>query len=789
MLAVFSASSAFGSTITVTNTADSGTGSLRDAIVGASAGDTIDFNLTYPATITLTSGDLFISPNLTINGPGASKLAISGNNLYRVFDIGSGATVTISGLTIQDGNVAGAFSDTGGGIRNTGALTVSDCALSNNTADFGGGIYNFPGKTLTVTNCTLSGNSAALGGGIYNDNTGASAAVSNSTLSSNSAGLGAGIYNVSGGSVAVSKSTLSSNSATTVSLGSSTYCGDGGGIVNGSGATLTVTSSTLSSNSATSSCAGIPSAAGGIDNGGTLIVTDSTLSGNSADFAGGIANGGTLSVTTSTLSGNFTNFLEGGGIENFKNGAVTVTNSTLSGNFGNDGGGIENDGTLTVTSSTFSGNRAGNFINTGGGISNEKDGTVTLKNTILAGSSSSSSSGNCYSPVGTITSQDHNISDDTTCDTFLLGSHDLPNTPAGLDTSGLKDNGGPTKTIALQPTSPAVNAINPLSDCSVSTDQRGVSRPQGTYCDIGAFELPPNFSLSPISPITASVGGSGSSTVTVNSIVEFSSAVTLTLSGAPNGVSTSFNTNSVTPPSDASASSTLTVNVGPSVIPGSFTLTVTGTSGSLTHSTPANVTVGATTGGTSTVIGVVQALGCIDNSGISMALISKLAAAQADIDAGKIQPAINTLSALLHELQAQAGKHIKTTCTDSNGNQFNPVAVLIADVQALLASLQALLPHGAARLANPILGNVVNFSNAGLPGAIVSILSGKKVVATAATDAAGFYYLADTSVLTVGSSYTARVAVFPKGYKTSTPASQTFKWGGTAITLGNSVLM
>jgi hypothetical protein len=91
--------------------------------------------------------------------------------------------------------------------------------------------------------------------------------------------------------------------------------------------------------------------------------------------------------------------------------------------------------------------------------------------------------------------------------------------------------------------------------------------------------------------------------------------------------------------------------------------------------------------GISQVIATDQALGCIDNSGISNALTSKLHSAQQLINAGKIQEAINTLTALLHQLEAQAGKHITTTCTDSNGNQFDPVQVLIDDVKALLASL------------------------------------------------------------------------------------------------------
>lgn len=93
MLAVFSAVPVFAGTITVTNTADSGPGSLRAAIAAANPGDTI--NITSMGTITLGS-PLTISTSLTINGPGAANLAVSGNNLVQVFFVNGGITVTMS---------------------------------------------------------------------------------------------------------------------------------------------------------------------------------------------------------------------------------------------------------------------------------------------------------------------------------------------------------------------------------------------------------------------------------------------------------------------------------------------------------------------------------------------------------------------------------------------------------------------------------------------------------------------------------------------------------------------
>jgi hypothetical protein len=114
----------------------SGAGSLRQALVDANDGDTIDFNLTYPATITLTSGQLVMDRSVTISGPGVNNLTVDGNQASRVFYTNSGKTVTISGLTITHGDVSGV----------------------SFPANAGGGIFNGH-ATLIITNSTLSGNS------------------------------------------------------------------------------------------------------------------------------------------------------------------------------------------------------------------------------------------------------------------------------------------------------------------------------------------------------------------------------------------------------------------------------------------------------------------------------------------------------------------------------------------------------------------------------------------------------------------------------------------------------
>ena len=221
---------AHAATITVTTTADSGPGSLRQAIQDAAPGDTINFSVT--GAITLTSGELFIGKNLILQGPGATSLAISGNDASRVVRIGSGATVTISDLTIRNGSAY-----FGAGIYNSGALTLMNVAVRDNTSESsGGGILNY--ETLNLTNVTISGNTASgahpLGGGGI-AHFGGAATLKNVTISGNSAINTGGVGNVaSGGGISVyNPATLNLNNVTivnNVAIASAAYLGTGGGI-------------------------------------------------------------------------------------------------------------------------------------------------------------------------------------------------------------------------------------------------------------------------------------------------------------------------------------------------------------------------------------------------------------------------------------------------------------------------------------------------------------------------------------------------------------------------------
>ncbi len=116
----------------------------------------------YPDVITLTSGELVITTDVTINGPGADKLTISGNGgePARVFNIGGQANVTVDSVAIANGNSGSA---NGGGILNSGNLILNKTAVRNNTAQNGGGVAN-NGGTLTIINSTLSNNAASQSG-------------------------------------------------------------------------------------------------------------------------------------------------------------------------------------------------------------------------------------------------------------------------------------------------------------------------------------------------------------------------------------------------------------------------------------------------------------------------------------------------------------------------------------------------------------------------------------------------------------------------------------------------
>src|SRR5215471_18887747 len=162
-------------TITVTNTADSGAGTLRAALASANNGDTINFALPMPSTVVVSGGNLAVNKRVAILGPGPTNLIVQGGGSSELFYVSAPTNnnnITIAGLTIANG-----FTTlNGAGIYNNGCnLTVSNVVLTGNTAfGGGGGIFNYAyyaNATLTVVNSIILSNSAGTGGsgaGIFN---------------------------------------------------------------------------------------------------------------------------------------------------------------------------------------------------------------------------------------------------------------------------------------------------------------------------------------------------------------------------------------------------------------------------------------------------------------------------------------------------------------------------------------------------------------------------------------------------------------------------------------------
>ncbi len=329
------------STWLVNSAGDSGTGSLRWAIGQAGSGDTIDFAPQLNGqTIALTGGVLDINQNITIDGPGARKLAVSGSGRSGVFGVSSGASVTISGLTITDGSAS-----EGGGIFNAGTLTLVNANVTGNLAGGGsgphrgGGLYNY--GTLTVEGSAITDNRVVGGtsGGLYG-------------LDAYGGGIASG-----GGMVTITGSDISDNSAVGGSKGSPLsglpYAGGlayGGGIEMQQG-NITITGTTIRGNQAIGGAAGenAPGSDGGVGGraeggglanpgyvpGNTITLIDSSVSDNQA--IGGA--GGTAGPLGTGPHGGGGGPAIGGGIYNL-GGALTLVATDVNGDraFGGAGG-------------------------------------------------------------------------------------------------------------------------------------------------------------------------------------------------------------------------------------------------------------------------------------------------------------------------------------------------------------------------------------------------------------------------------------------------------------------
>ena len=319
------------STLTVLNLNDHGAGSLREELAQAHSGDTIVFTPGLQGTINLTSGELQIGKSITITGPGAGRLAISGDQASRDFEVLPGAEVSISGLTITGG---------------VGSVEPPSETYLGSPFLVGGGIFVQRGASLRLVDATVTGNAAGPNG---------------------SFGYGGGID--SQGTLSLTGDTIANN---TDNSPPGEHRG-GGGICSGDFAdegSLTVTGSTIANNYG-----------GGIFNLGTMTMEGGMVANNVA--GGGIfEDGGSVSLTGVTVTGNIGNsktgdgldaFGEGGGINNTF-GALTVNECVFSGNVANIasakyvtgyGGAIYSKfGPATITDSVFT----KNITNTGSGL-------------------------------------------------------------------------------------------------------------------------------------------------------------------------------------------------------------------------------------------------------------------------------------------------------------------------------------------------------------------------------------------------------------------------------------
>ncbi|MBS1796255.1 MAG: CSLREA domain-containing protein [Acidobacteria bacterium] len=286
---------AAGATFTVTKTADTNDGtcdadcSLREAIAAAAAAgtdDTIEFSALFntPQTITLGGTDLIITNagTLTINGPGADKLTVSGNGQSRVFTNNTGSVAAINNLRVTGGTGTSTVSTgRGGGVYNSGGtLTLNGLIVANNTAANGGGLNNAGTATLTLTNSAVFGNTATGAGGGMQNFAGNTMNIYNSSIynnSCNSTTTGGGAMQANG-TINIVNSTFAGNTAN----------GGSGGAIYFNGTVINITNSTVSANTSTLNGAFHKSGANPVNVRNSIFAANNGVAG-SPDVTGAVA--------------------------------------------------------------------------------------------------------------------------------------------------------------------------------------------------------------------------------------------------------------------------------------------------------------------------------------------------------------------------------------------------------------------------------------------------------------------------------------------------------------------
>jgi predicted outer membrane repeat protein len=532
--------------------AGNGTCDLREAIQaantdsivgecdGSSGADVIQFNTSYPASLTLTAPLPVISANLTVDGPGAYNLTLHGADEYRLFSIQSAAQVTLEGLTLAHGKAPTTGTDDrkGGAIYNLGNLILENMKILDSAGiNYGGGVYNvgiLELKGTTIAGCAVGTNGGAIynalnaevtidtssqiglpgqpntannqGAGIYNEGL----AEIHGTVADNSCGdLGGGIYNYKGnlkllgakvrdnfspiggglylnqGNIEIEDSLIQHNTTT--------YSGAGLEIIN---ATLVMTRTVVTGNIADGYGGGMKL------QDGSLTIRQSLVSENIAKGGSGagitLINSGSLLLENSTVFGNINQASDGGGITIFSGCSAIINQSTISGNTStNYGGGIFSRGTVTISSSTITDNTAdadNGGGGEGGGIA-RYEGDLSISHSLIGNNLDlSGGTPDCYnrSNSSSFVSNGYNLVENG-C--FSTQASDI----IGLDpmVGALINNGGPLLpggfimgTHALAKGSPARNAGDPSFVSPPEFDQRGTGFPRLLLgrIDIGALE-------------------------------------------------------------------------------------------------------------------------------------------------------------------------------------------------------------------------------------------------------------------------------------------------------------
>lgn len=502
-----------------TGTVGNGTpGSCTEAALNTAltGGGSVYFNCgSSPITITLTSEKL-ISANTTIDGltNGQALVTLSGGNSKRLFNMQRGVQFTVKNITLANGKTA----DQGAAINNAngGTLIVSKVKFNNNEstkvsafgAEAGGGaLSSGPMGTVTISDSTFTENKASAGVGGAVKILNSDLTVTNTTFTSNNAsnssiGNGGAIY-IDGakgdnGKVTIRGSTFTNNSATAYGgalfnstynnnqtlVDSSTFSGNRvGGGSNGQGGAIWSTGDKASGGIWTTNV-----------NNTTLTVTNSKISGNTASQQGGgiwlarHQNSAGIVINNSAITGNTANASNGGGVVLGDVSKLAITNSTISGNqvtgtYSMGGGVAVVNGQTTITNSTIANNTASWQ---GGGIL--PGASLTLKNSIVANNTANNGGNNWnvkHNCTDAVTNGGNNIQFTSRNASSKECGSAIPMVDPKL--GALANNGGTTQTMALLTGSPAINAGN-NTGCP-ATDQRGIARPQGGICDIGAFEF------------------------------------------------------------------------------------------------------------------------------------------------------------------------------------------------------------------------------------------------------------------------------------------------------------